>query len=158
MSMSLFLRNLFFTILQPGVVAGLIPFLLVRKNLENTFAGSFHARHYVGMVVCLAGIGITLHCIANFAIHGRGTLSPAAPTKRLVISGLYKFSRNPMYVGVMLMLAGEAIFTQSVNLWVYSTGVFTAFNLFIVFREEPRLKKDFGTSYHAYCKTVRRWI
>jgi len=158
MSMSLFLRNLFFTILQPGVVAGLIPFLLARKNFENSFPGSLHAYHYVAIAVCIAGIGITLHCIANFAIHGHGTLSPADPTKRLVISGLYKFSRNPMYVGVMLILLGEAIFTQSANLLVYSIGVFTAFNLFIVFREEPRLKKDFGKSYHEYCKTVRRWI
>jgi len=158
MSMSLFLRNLFFTILQPGVVAGLIPFLLARKNFENAFAGAFHVQHGVGMFVFLAGVTITLHCIANFAIHGRGTLSPADPTQRLVISGLYKFSRNPMYVGVMLTLIGEAIFTQSVDLWGYSLTVFTAFNLFIIFREEPRLKKDFGTSYHEYCKTVRRWI
>ncbi|WP_160143754.1 methyltransferase family protein [Chryseolinea soli] len=156
--MSLFLRNLFFTILQPGVVAGLIPFLLARKNFENAFAGSLQMYHYGGMLVCLVGMGVTLHCIANFAVHGRGTLSPADPTQRLVISGLYKFSRNPMYVGVMLMLVGEAIFTQSANLFVYGIGVFTAFNLFIVFREEPRLKKDFGTSYQEYCKTVRRWI
>lgn len=156
--MSLFFRNLFFTILQPGVVAGLVPFLIARKNFENIAAHAFQIPHYIGIVVCLAGIGITLHCIANFAIHGRGTLSPADPTQQLVISGLYKFSRNPMYVGVMLMLIGEAIFTQSTGLLVYSIGVFTAFNLFIVFREEPRLKKDFGTSYHEYCKTVRRWI
>ena len=158
MSLSLFLRNLFFTVLQPGVVAGLVPFLIARKNFENIADHAFQIHHYVGIVVCLAGIGITLHCIANFAIHGRGTLSPADPTQQLVISGLYKFSRNPMYVGVMLMLIGEAIFTQSTGLLVYSIGVFTAFNLFIVFREEPRLKKDFGTSYHEYCKTVRRWI
>ncbi|HEY5746458.1 MAG TPA: isoprenylcysteine carboxylmethyltransferase family protein [Chryseolinea sp.] len=158
MSMSLFLRNLFFTILQPGVVAGLVPFLLARKNFENSFAHSLHSHHFVGIIVCITGVGITLHCIANFAIHGRGTLSPADPTKRLVISGLYKFSRNPMYVGVMLMLAGEAIFTQSASVLVYSICVFTAFNLFIVFREEPRLKKDFGTSYQEYCNTVRRWI
>jgi len=156
--MSLFLRNLFFTILQPGVVAGLIPFLLAKKSLGTILTNPFHAHHYVGMMVGIVGVGITLHCIANFAIHGRGTLSPADPTRRLVISGLYKFSRNPMYVGVMLTLIGEAIFTQSNNLWVYSLGVFTAFNLFIIFREEPRLKKDFGTSYHEYCKTVRRWI
>lgn len=158
MSLSLFLRNLFFTILQPGVVAGLVPFLIARKNFENIVDHAFQIHHYVGITVCLTGIGITLHCIANFAIHGRGTLSPADPTQQLVISGLYKFSRNPMYVGVMLMLIGEAIFTQSTGLLVYSIGVFTAFNLFIVFREEPRLKKDFGTSYHEYCKTVRRWI
>lgn len=158
MSMSLFLRNLVFTILQPGVVAGLVPFLIARKNFENSADQAFLIHQYAGILVCITGIGITLHCIANFAIHGRGTLSPADPTQQLVISGLYKFSRNPMYVGVMLMLIGEAIFTQSTSLLVYSISVFTAFNLFIVFREEPRLKKDFGTSYHEYCKTVRRWI
>jgi protein-S-isoprenylcysteine O-methyltransferase Ste14 len=156
--MSLFLRNLFFTILQPGVVAGLVPYLIARKSFENIFANSFQAHHYVGILVSIVGTAITLHCITNFAVHGRGTLSPADPTKRLVVSGLYRFSRNPMYVGVTLMLAGEAIFTQSFSLLVYGIGVFTAFNLFIVLREEPRLKKDFGTSYDEYCKTVRRWV
>lgn len=98
------------------------------------------------------------HCIVRFAIDGLGTLSPADPTKRLVTFGLYRFSRNPMYVGVMMILLGEVVFTQSAYLLFYSIGIFVLFNLFIVYREEPRLKKDFGQDYETYRKTVRRWI
>ena len=83
-------------------------------------------------------------CIIRFAVEGRGTLSPADPTKKLVISGLYKFSRNPMYVGVMMIIIGEAIFFRSTSLWIYSLFIFIAFNLFVMFIEEPLLLKDFG--------------
>jgi len=158
MSMSLFLRNLFFTILQPGVVAGLIPYLLARQDLRNAFSQPLHFYEYTGIAIFVAGLLITLHCIINFGINGRGTLSPADPTKRLVVSGLYKFSRNPMYVGVMLMLTGETVFAWSDDIFVYSAGTFLAFNLFIIFREEPRLKRDFGAEYDEYKKAVRRWI
>jgi protein-S-isoprenylcysteine O-methyltransferase Ste14 len=85
-------------------------------------------------------------------------LSPADPTKKLVISGLYKFSRNPMYIGVMLILVGECAFFSSISLLIYSTFVFIAFNLFILFHEEPRLENDFGAEYQQYRKTVRRWL
>lgn len=112
---SLILRNLLFTILQPGLVM-------------------------------------------SFAVKGQGTLSPADPTKRLVTTGLYRFSRNPMYVGVMMILIGEAAFFQSTDLWVYSLVVFIAFNTFILFFEEPRLRKDFTEEYNKYCQQVRRWI
>jgi protein-S-isoprenylcysteine O-methyltransferase Ste14 len=155
---SLFLRNLFFTILQPGIVAGLIPFLLAKEDLKAVLHPPFTLAQYSGVFIFLAGIFIMSHCIIKFAIDGRGTLSPADPTKMLVISGLYKYSRNPMYVGVMLILIGETIFTLNVDLLLYSCLIFVAFNLFIHFREEPRLKKDFGVVYENYKKQVRRWI
>jgi protein-S-isoprenylcysteine O-methyltransferase Ste14 len=63
-----------------------------------------------------------------------------------------------MYVGVMMILAGEAVFVQSANLWIYTGLLFLAFNLFIIFWEEPRLRKDFGKDYDNYCGNVRRWI
>jgi protein-S-isoprenylcysteine O-methyltransferase Ste14 len=78
-------------------------------------------------------------------MYGKGTLSPADPTKKLVVKGLYRFSRNPMYVGVTMMLVGESIFFQSTALWTYSLIIFIAFNIFILFFEEPRLLDDFGT-------------
>lgn len=74
------------------------------------------------------------------------------------MKGLYKLSRNPMYVGVMLMLIGEAVFAGSRSLWIYSGVVFLAFHLFILLVEERRLRKDFGSEYDAYCGRVRRWI
>jgi protein-S-isoprenylcysteine O-methyltransferase Ste14 len=155
---SLLLRNLFFTILQPGIVAGLIPFLILKEGASNILAQPLIFHHYLGATVFFIGLVIMITCIISFAVKGRGTLSPADPTKRLVVTGLYKFSRNPMYIGVMLILIGEAAFFSSRSLWVYSAIVFMAFNLFIILHEEPRLKRDFGTEYQQYGRTVRRWI
>ena len=107
---SLLLRNLFFTILQPGIVAGLIPFLILGNEANNILAQPLTFHHYSGATIFVIGFVIMMTCIISFAVNGRGTLSAADPTKRLVISGLYKFSRNPMYVGVTMILLGEAIF------------------------------------------------
>ena len=156
--LSLFLRNLFFTLLQPGLVAGLFPYWILNKKISELFKGPFNWHHYVAAFIFLVGFVIMIHCIIRFAVEGLGTLSPADPTKRLVIKGLYKYSRNPMYIGVMLMLIGEAWFFQSSSLWWYALFVFLAFNLFVMLVEEPRLRRDFGQEYTEYCKRVGRWI
>ncbi|MEW4922300.1 isoprenylcysteine carboxylmethyltransferase family protein [Algibacter sp. 2305UL17-15] len=156
--LSLFIRNLLFTILQPGLVAGLIPLWITGFRINNLFGKVWQLHHYIGIIVFLIGFVIMLWCIISFAIKGRGTLSPADPTKRLVVAGLYKFSRNPMYVGVTLILIGEAIFFQSVELWIYLLLVFITFNIFVILIEEPRLRNDFGEEYQRYCEKVRRWI
>ncbi|RRB04376.1 methyltransferase family protein [Larkinella rosea] len=155
---SLLLRNLFFTLLQPGIVTGLIPYLLVRNKVKILFSNPFEFQQYLGVLIWLLGIIILFHCIIRFATEGQGTISPADPTKRLVIKGLYRFSRNPMYVGVMLILIGEAVFCPSVALWLYTISVFIAVSLFVITHEEPRLRNDFGEDYEAYCRRVRRWI
>lgn len=156
--LSLFIRNLLFTILQPGLVAGLIPFWITGFRINNMFDEVWQLHHCIGTIAFLIGFVIMLWCIISFAVQGRGTLSPVDPTKRLVVAGLYKFSRNPMYVGVILILIGEAIFFQSVELWIYSLFVFITFNIFTILVEEPRLRKDFGEEYNLYCQKVRRWI
>jgi protein-S-isoprenylcysteine O-methyltransferase Ste14 len=155
---SLLLRNLFFTILQPGIVAGLIPYWYVKDKFLQAFEKKFQVLQYLGILILLLGLIIMFDCILRFAVEGKGTLSPADPTKKLVIKGLYRFSRNPMYVGVMLILTGEAIFFQSTNLWFYALFIFIAFNLFIILVEEPRLRKDFGEEYSEYCQKTRRWL
>jgi protein-S-isoprenylcysteine O-methyltransferase Ste14 len=155
---SLFTRNLIFTILQPGMVAGLVPFWILGDKAKDFFFQPWQFYHYSGTMLFIIGFVIMLSCILNFAVRGRGTLSPADPTKTLVITGLYKFSRNPMYVGVTLILIGEAIFFLSVQLWIYALFIFIAFNIFIIFFEEPRLRRDFGEQYTTYCEKVRRWI
>ena len=154
----LLLRNLFFTIIHPGLAAGLIPYWILGDKLNKTFANPLQFYQYLAILIFLVGLVIMLECIIRFAIKGRGTLSPADPTKKLVVSGLYKFSRNPMYAGVTLILIGEAIFFQSGSLWIYLLIVFAFFNLFILLVEEPRLRRDFGESYYQYCKKVRRWL
>jgi protein-S-isoprenylcysteine O-methyltransferase Ste14 len=156
--LSLFLRNLFFTVIHPGLIAGLIPWWIVRDKVKNNPIPAFHFTHYLSILIFTIGIIILVSCIASFAIVGKGTLSPADPTKKLVTSGLYRYSRNPMYVGVVMILTGESLFFQSVDLWWYLLIIFIAFNLFIILFEEPRLRKDFGEEYKKYRRTVRRWI
>ncbi|MBS1793008.1 MAG: isoprenylcysteine carboxylmethyltransferase family protein [Acidobacteria bacterium] len=155
---SLLLRNLLFTVLQPGLVAGLVPYLILRAGDRSFRPESPTIGTLAGGVLFVAGLIILTICILRFATEGRGTLSPLDPTRKLVVRGLYKYSRNPMYVGVMLMLAGECLFWPSWGLAVYAAVVFAAFNLFIRLHEEPRLRRDFGPEYENYRRRVRRWI
>ena len=155
---SLLLRNLFFTILQPGLVAGLFPYWILGDLFTKVFAEPFYWHKYIAILVFVVGFFIMVNCILQFAIEDRGTLSPIDPTKRLVIKGLYKYSRNPMYVGVVLILIGETIFFTSKSLLGYSVFIFICFNLFVILVEEPRLRRDFGPEYSIYCKKIRRWI
>lgn len=155
---SLFIRNLFFTILQPGMVAGVIPYWILGNRFIETFKNSISVFQYIAVCIFSTGFGILCYCIGLFALKGKGTLSPADPTKRLVVSGLYRFSRNPMYIGVLLMLIGEAVFFSSGNLLIYAAFIFLAFHLFVILHEEPRLNKDFGTEYQQYLTKVRRWL
>ena len=110
---SLFLRNLLFTILHPGIVAGLIPFLILSKEDLDLIFKPVNLYQYAGIIICVTGLVILIICIIGFAVKGKGTLSPFDPTKELVISGLYRYSRNPMYLGVMLILTGETVFFKS---------------------------------------------
>jgi protein-S-isoprenylcysteine O-methyltransferase Ste14 len=155
---SLLLRNLFFTILQPGLITGLFPYLLLRNSGKDFFPGAWTVLHFAGAALMIFGFLILMICILRFATEGKGTLSPLDPTKKLVVKGLYRYSRNPMYVGAILLLIGEIVFWQSLVLAGYTTIVFIGFNLFIIFHEEPRLRRDFGTEYEMYCQKVRRWL
>ena len=156
--LSLLLRNLLFTILQPGVVGVLIPYLILRGRGRGFVPDVWEATHIVGGVMMLVGSVIVLICILRFATEGKGTLSPLDPTKQLVVRGLYRYSRNPMYVGMMILLAGEALFWWSSSLAIYAVIVFVAFNLFIVLHEEPRCRRVFGSEYDNYRASVRRWL
>lgn len=155
---SLFLRNLLFTIIQPGIVAGVIPYLLLKGNGHDGFKMPVIWNEYLGLGIGIGGAAIAFYCIYLFATVGQGTLSPADPTHNLVAKGLYRYSRNPMYIGVLLILAGESMYTSYSILWLYTGFIFLLFHFFVMFFEEPRLKKDFGEAYTAYSRQVRRWI
>ncbi|WP_299117312.1 methyltransferase [uncultured Winogradskyella sp.] len=153
---SLYFRNLVFFILQLGLVVGLIPYVLLRRRLKAIFEANFGILNYIGIGFVILGLSIVLYCIYKFIVDGKGTLSPADRTKALVIKGLYKYSRNPMYVGILLTLIGEVIFTGSIRLLVYTVLVALAFHLFVIFIEEPRLTKDFKADYLKYMNEVNR--
>lgn len=154
----LILRNLFFFLLHPGLVAFLIPYLIAGENLFVGIAGPILFHHFLGVLIFIAGILILLLCIWRFIIEGMGTLSPLDPTRRLVTTGLYRFSRNPMYLGVIMILLGEYVLTLNGFLFLYTLGIFILFHFFIKFWEEPRLSRDFGTTYDTYKSQTRRWI
>jgi protein-S-isoprenylcysteine O-methyltransferase Ste14 len=155
---SLYIKNIIFFILQPGLVVGLIPYLLIRNRLSPILSDRFSLLDYFGLVLILLGLLIAIYCVYRFIIDGLGTLSPVHRTKALVVKGLYKYSRNPMYVGMLLVLIGEFLITKSVHLLAYTIVVGLAFHLFVIFVEEPRLTRDFKTEYLDYMNRVRRWF
>lgn len=151
----IWLKNLIFTILVPGTVTVVIPALLLR-NARSAFAA--HAWQWLGAVPMALGSGIYLWCVKDFAVKGRGTPAPIDAPKQLVVNGLYRFVRNPMYVGVTLILLGETLLFASMALCYYSLVVFAFFNLFVLLYEEPTLARLFGESYQQYCAHVPRWL
>jgi protein-S-isoprenylcysteine O-methyltransferase Ste14 len=96
--------------------------------------------------------------VTDFAVAGRGTPAPIDPPKELVRRGLYRFTRNPMYVGVASVLIGEAWLFASRAMAVFALGVVTMFHLFVLFYEEPTLRRTFGDAYERYCAAVPRWV
>ena len=155
---SLLLRNLLFTLLQPGVVVVLLPYLILTSRGDELPPANWSITHFAGTALIIAGGVIMVTCILRFITEGKGTISPLDPTKKLIVRGLYRYSRNPMYVGVMLILTGETLFWWSPALALYAAVVFIAFNLFILLHEEPRLRRVFGPEYESYMRQVRRWI
>ena len=152
----LLLRSVFFTFLLPGTVTVLIPYWIVSSRGVKTF--STDPVRYLGASLILIGAAGLLWCIWDFFSKGRGTLAPIDPPRHLVVHGLYRYVRNPMYLAVVTMLTGEAIFFMSASV-LLEAGVFISLAyLFVVFYEEPALRRQFGESYERYLRTVGRWI
>jgi protein-S-isoprenylcysteine O-methyltransferase Ste14 len=110
-----------------------------------------------GMIIGAAGAAVVLWCIFTFASVGKGTPAPFDPPRRLVIQGPYRLVRNPIYIGAGLALAGAALFYESLPLLGYTGLFFLATHLFVVWYEEPVLRRAFGQEYEVYCGRVRRW-
>jgi len=147
----LLIRSLLAAALLPGTVTIIVPWLILGR-------GASTGAHWPGLVLVALGAAILFRCIWEFAVSGRGTLAPIDPPTRLVVNGLYRYVRNPMYVGVVLILAGEAWAFASGWLAMYAVGFFLVVNLFIIFYEEPALRRTFGESYAEYTRTVPRWM
>ncbi|MBI1213866.1 MAG: isoprenylcysteine carboxyl methyltransferase [Alphaproteobacteria bacterium] len=112
----------------------------------------------VGGLLAAAGTLILIDSFARFAIKGLGTPAPIFPTKHLVVGGLYRYVRNPMYVGVLSAIFGQALIFASLDLVLYGLIVWLAFHLFVTLYEEPTLRGTFGDEYEEFCKHVPRWI
>jgi protein-S-isoprenylcysteine O-methyltransferase Ste14 len=146
----LLVRGLVAAALLPGSATVLVPWLILSR-------GEASVRHWTGLMLVALGAAVLFWCIWEFAVAGQGTLAPVDPPKHLVVSGLYRYVRNPMYVGIMLILAGEAWAFGSGALAIYAAGFFATVNLFILGYEEPALRRTFGESYEQYTRQVPRW-
>jgi protein-S-isoprenylcysteine O-methyltransferase Ste14 len=148
------LNTILFTIFVPGTVTVLIPSWLlgVYPRLESGVLTG------LGLLIVLLGAAIYFRCACEFAVRGLGTPAPVAPTKFLVVTALHRSVRNPMYIGVLGVLLGEAVLFRAAVLLAYAAFFFTAAYLFVVFYEEPTLRRRFGEAYEQYRRTVPRWI
>jgi protein-S-isoprenylcysteine O-methyltransferase Ste14 len=153
----LFLRVLLFTILVPAGVTVWIPIFGLRLQQGPRLA-ALEDIHRLGFVLISLGVAIYLWCAWDFASSGRGTPGPYDPPRYLVARGLYRYVRNPMYIGVECVLLGEAILFASSGLLVYAVLVGVLFHLFVLAYEEPSLRRKFGSEYEAYCRRVPRWL
>jgi protein-S-isoprenylcysteine O-methyltransferase Ste14 len=148
------LKSLLFLIVAPGMVAGYIPLALLRKGpyIETGILA------YLALPLWLLGGTILLWSFWNFLHEGHGTPAPVEPPKELVVSGFYRYVRNPMYFGILLILTGHFLWFGYWLLLMYTVAAFVTTHLFVTLYEEPTLKRKFGASYEDYLKRVPRWI
>jgi protein-S-isoprenylcysteine O-methyltransferase Ste14 len=148
------LKTLIFTVLVPGTVAVYVPYRIARPS--GICGASWLSLS--GTIMFVVGALIYLSCAWHFAWTGRGTPAPIDPPKVLIVHGLNRYVRNPMYIGVLMMILGQAAFFGSVEVLYYAAFFLVAVNLFVLFYEEPHLRKQFGASYEEYLRTVPRWL
>jgi len=148
------LKSAVFVIVAPGTVLGWVPYILLERTVPPPIAWS----NWLALAPLGMGAAILLKCAWDFAVVGLGTPAPIDPPKSLVVNGLYRYVRNPMYVGSALVLCSEAMLFGSRRLLTYALLVAIGFNLFVLLYEEPTLRKKFGASYQTYCRAVPRWI
>ena len=148
----MFVRALVAFLVLPGMVAFALPFLWLRSSAH------LHLVYTLGLAPLAIGIAGLLWCVRDFYVSGKGTLAPWAPPQRLVVVGLYRYSRNPMYVSVALILLGWAVSFGSGDLLAYALLVVLAFHLRVVLAEEPYLARTHGEAWREYAARVPRWL
>ena len=136
------------------IVAGIVPWLLTRWDAADQPV----ALRILGGLVLAAGAFLVLETTARFAFQGRGTPAPWAPPERFVERGSYRFVRSPMYLGVLLLVVGQGLLLGREILFVWAVAAWLIFTSFLVFYEEPGLRRRFGDEYDDYRRRVRRWV
>jgi len=147
--------TILFTILVPGSVLVLIPYWILGAGFHWQGNGILT---WIGVPVIVLGMAIYFRCAWEFAVRGLGTPAPIAPTKFLVTTALHRYVRNPMYIGVALVIVGESCLFRSLHLVEYAAVMLLNAHIFVVLYEEPTLRRQFGESYDAYRRAVPRWI
>jgi protein-S-isoprenylcysteine O-methyltransferase Ste14 len=147
------IKTLLFTLVMPGTIGVYVPQAL---KSDSTKVLAFLEWTGVGLFFC--GVAIYLWCAWDFVSKGIGTPLPIDAPRVLVVKGLYRFTRNPMYVGVLSVIFAQALFYGSKAVAVYGCLVFAMIYLFVRLYEEPTLRKLFGSQYEEYCRSVPRWF
>jgi protein-S-isoprenylcysteine O-methyltransferase Ste14 len=153
----LFLETIVFTVLVPGTVVFWLPGAILDER-KLAFPASWSVVQFAALLPLGVGTAIYLRCLWEFATRGRGIPAPIDHPKQLVVTGLYRYVRNPMYLGVLLFLFGESLFLQYWNLFVYALAWLVFVHLNVLLYEEPNLRRKFGPSYERYTAAVRRWV
>src|SRR5579859_1787092 len=146
-----------FLAVAPGTLAVYLPWAYSHWRFGPPLLGFFPFR-ILGALMIVAGLPVLLDSFARFAIQGLGTPAPIAPPRNLVVTGLYRYVRNPMYVAVTLLIFGQGLLFGSVAVLEYGVTVWLGFFAFVVLYEEPALRRKFGEEYEAYCSHVSRWL
>jgi protein-S-isoprenylcysteine O-methyltransferase Ste14 len=146
-----------FFLVAPGVVAGLVPWWISGWHMRPPFLG-WRSLQMAGIALIALGVPVLLDSFVRFALQGLGTPAPVLPTEHLVVTGLYRFVRNPMYVGVLSVILGQGLVLGDTQVLEYGAVVWLAFGLFVIGYEEPTLRRTFGEEYERFCANVPRWI
>jgi len=155
--LSAILGSFLFLLIAPGFVAGVVPYWISRWHVGPAYAGSSAVR-ILGVLLIIFGVPLVLDSFTRFALQGQGTPAPVFPTKHLVVTGFYRYARNPMYAGVASVIFGQALYFRNVLVLEYGVIICLAFHLFILFYEEPTLRRTFDQEYEEFCENVPRWI
>lgn len=151
------LVTVLFILIVPSVVVGLVPWVITHWRFAAAGWDPAPLR-WAGVAMVAAGVVFALDSMRRFVWEGRGTPAPPLPPETLVVTGLYRYVRNPMYVSIVLILAGEGLLFASGGVFLYAACAWLATHLFIRLYEEPTLRRSFGPSYELYCAHVHRWI
>src|SRR6266571_7831766 len=146
---------LFFAV-APGVVAGLVPWWLTRWQVRGSLAHWAPVR-VAGLILLILGAIVLVQAFARFVAEGRGTPAPVAPTEHLVVGGLYRYVRNPMYLAVVAAITGQALVLDQAVLLAYAAAVWVVVASFVRLYEEPTLTRQFGAQYETYKRSVPAW-
>jgi len=156
MNALLLFKNLLFTVVVPGTFGVYIPMAILRST--GAQAGGVGLFWFLGFALLMCGSLIYLICVMEFAVRGRATPAPIDAPRRLVVTGLYRYVRNPMYVGVLAVVMGWTCLARSLELLGYAALLALVFHAFIRLYEEPTLRRNFGEEYERYCASVGRWL
>jgi protein-S-isoprenylcysteine O-methyltransferase Ste14 len=151
------LGSIVFLFVAPGIVAGVIPWSISGYRIEPAIFG-FEPFRWLGGLLLALGAVLLIETFSRFALQGLGTPAPIAPTKTLVVTGSYRFVRNPMYVAVVSLILGQALLLGSVGTLIWGIVVWLTVHAFILAYEEPTLSRTYGEQYDRYRANVRRWI